>query len=109
MILILESNIRGGISSVMGDRFVKSHENRKHLYVEAINIYGHSMSQPLPFDEIKFDQDVKLEDILNTPDDSSIGYFIEVDLKYQDNIKNKTKHFPFAPLNKKTNLDNFNN
>ena len=59
------------------------------------------MSEPLPYDEIKFDRDIKLEDILNTPDDSDIGYVIEVDLKYPDNIKDKTKNFPFAPVNKK--------
>ena len=33
------------------------------------------MSQPLPHDEIKFDKKVKLEDILNTPDNSDIGFF----------------------------------
>ena len=77
------------------------------LYVDANNLYGHSMSESLPYDEIKFDNNGKLEDILNTPDDSDIGYFIEVDLKYSDNIKEKTKHFPFATLNKKINRDNF--
>ena len=41
----------------------------------------------LPYDEIKIDRDIKLEDIFNTPDDSDIGYFIEVDLKYPINIK----------------------
>ena len=66
------------------------------------------MSQYLPYDEIKFDNTVKLEDILNTPDDSDIGYFIELDLKYPDNKKEKTKNFPFAPMNKKINPDNFN-
>ena len=29
---------------------------------------------------------IKLDDILNTPDDSEIGYFVEVDLKYPDSI-----------------------
>ena len=66
------------------------------------------MSQSLPFDEIKFDQNVKLEDILITPDDSDIGYFIEVNLTYPDNIKEKTKYFPFAPVNKKINPAIFN-
>ena len=65
------------------------------------------MSQPLPYDEIKFDESVELEDILNTPDDSDIGYFIEVDLKYPDNLKVKTKNFPIAPVNKKINPDKF--
>ena len=73
MILLLENNIRGDISSVMGDRYVQSDENKKILYVDANNLYGHSMSQPLPIDELKFDNNVKLEDILNTPDDSNIG------------------------------------
>ena len=107
MILLIENNIRGGISSVMGDRYIKSDENKKILYADANILYGHSMSQPLPFDEIKFDQIVNLEDVLNTPDDSDIGYFIEVDLKYSDNIKEKTKNLPFAPLNKKNYPDIF--
>ena len=51
MILLLENNIRGGISSVMGDRYNQSDENKKILYTDANNLYGHSMSQPLPFDE----------------------------------------------------------
>ena len=65
------------------------------------------MSEPLPYDEIKFDNNVKLEDILNTPVDGDIGYFNEVDLTYPDNKNKKTKHFPFAPVNKKNNPDDF--
>ena len=67
--------------------------------MDANNPYGHSMSQPLPYDENKFDKIVKLEDILNTPDDSNIGYFIEVVSSYSYNKKEKTKHFPFATEN----------
>ena len=75
--------------------------------MDATNLYGHSMSQPLPYDEIKFDKNGKLEDTLNTPDNSDIGFFIEVDLTYPDNIKEKAKNFPIAPGNKKINPDNF--
>ena len=107
MILLLENDIRGGISSVMGDRYVQSDKNKKILYVDANNLYGHSMSQPLPFDELKFDNNIKLEDILNTPDDSNIGYFVEVDMAYPNNMKEKTKNFPFAPVNKKIDPDKF--
>ena len=107
MILLIENNIRGGISSVKGDRYIKSDGNKKILYIDANSLYGHSMSQPLPYDEIKFDVNVELEEILNTPDDSAIGYFVEVDLKWPDNIKEKTKNFPFAAVNKKINPDSF--
>ena len=108
MILLLENNIRGCVSSIMGDRYIKSDENKKILYINANNLYGHSMSEPLPYDEIKFNNNVKIADILNTPNDSDIGYFSEVDLIYPDNLKEKTKNFPFAPVNKKINPDNFN-
>ena len=66
MILLIENNIRGGISSVMGDRYVKSDENKKILYIDANNLYGYAMCQSLPYDEIKIIENYKLEDILNT-------------------------------------------
>ena len=81
MILLLENNIRGGISSVMGDRYVQSDDDKKILYIDAHNLYGWAMSESLPYDEIKFDTNVTSEKILNTLDDSDIGHFVEVDLK----------------------------
>ena len=114
LILLIENNIRGGISSVMGDRYVKSDENKKILCMDATNLYGYSMSQLLPYDEIKMwhghpDNNWNwIEEILNTPDDSEIGYFLEVDLKYPDKIKQKAKYFPFCPENKKINPNKYN-
>ena len=35
LILLIENNIRGGISSVMGDRYVKSDENIEIIYIDA--------------------------------------------------------------------------
>ena len=101
LILTLENNIRGGISSIMGDRYVQSDENKKILYVDANNLYGWAMTEHLTYDEIKFDRNVELEEILNTPDDSDFGYFIEVDLTYPDKIEQKTNNFSFAAENKK--------
>ena len=82
LILLFENNIPGGISSVMGDRYVKSDEIKNIIFINANNLYGHSMSQSLPYDEIKFDSKIFSKDILNTLDDSDIGYFVEVDLSY---------------------------
>ena len=61
------------------------------------NLHGHSMSQMLPYDEIVMwhgHPDLymdKLEEILNIPDDSDIGIFVEVDLGYPDNVKRKQR------------------
>ena len=43
------------------------------MYIHAYNSYGWAMSEFLPNDEIRFDKNVKLDDILNTSDDSDIG------------------------------------
>ena len=67
------------------------------------------MSQPLPFDKNKFERNVCTEDILNTPDNSDIGFLLEVDLRYHDIIRQKTKHFLFAPENKNISSDVFHN
>ena len=55
------------------------------------------MPKPLPHDEIKFGRNVCLKEILNTPDDSDIGYFLEVDSRKLDELRQTTKHFTFVP------------
>ena len=79
---------------------------RNKNLITILEFHGHSMSQVLPYDEIEMwlgHPDLylkKLEEFLNTPDDSDIGYLIEVDLNYPDNIQEKTKDFPFCTGNK---------
>ena len=115
LILLIENNIRGGISSVMGDRYVKSDENNKIINADATKLYGHSMSQMLPYDEVEMwlghpDKYWNwLDEILNTPDDSDIGYFLEVDLKYPDDIIEKADIFHFVQRIKKLILINIMN
>ena len=108
MILLLENNIRGGTGSVMVDSYVLSHNTKNIVYVDADNLYGQFLSQLLPYDEMKFDGNIILEAILNTPDDSGTDYCVEVDLKQQDETKEKTKNFPFCPENKISQKDKFN-
>ena len=114
LILTLENNICGGTSSVMGNGNVKSDDSKKILYIDATNLYAHSMSQVLRYDEIEMwhgHLDLymkKLEESLISTDDSDIGYFVEVDLKYPHNIKEKTKIFPFYPENKIIPKDQYN-
>ena len=55
MILLLENIIRGGTNSVMGDRYVKSDENKKIIYIDANILHEYAMSQSLPYADLKFD------------------------------------------------------
>ena len=57
LLLLPPNNIRGGIASLMGPRYIESDENTKLLYIDANNFYGWSMSHYLPtgdFKTIKF-------------------------------------------------------
>ena len=67
------------------------------------------MCESLPYDAIKFDKNFKSEEILNAPHDSDIGCFVEVDIKYLDEIKEKTKFFEFCPEKRISPQDKFNN
>ena len=100
LLLLLENKIRGGISSVTGDRHVQSDENKQILYIDANNLYGWAMSQYLPIGEFKklnFPEEYELEqiveDLLQIPDDNEYGYFIECDLEYPVEIKEKKLSF----------------
>ena len=55
--------------------------------MEATDLYGQSMSQLLPYDGLEMWHGHpnlymnNLEEIINTPDDSDIGYSVEVNLR----------------------------
>ena len=114
LLLLLENNIRGGISSVMGPRFIESNENTKLLYIDANNLYGWAMSQYLPtseFEKLDFPEEYELEQIVEDlrfiPDNNEYGYFIECDLEYPAEIKEKTENFPLCPYQTKADPNLF--
>ena len=59
-VLLLENINRRGISSVMGDRYVKSVDNKKINYIDATNLSGHSISQLSLYDEIEMWHGLKI-------------------------------------------------
>ena len=116
LFLLLENNIRGRISSVMGDRFVESNENKQILYIDANTLYGWAMSRYLPtgtFEKLHFPQQYELEqtvdDVRFIPDNNTYGFFIECDLEYPAEIKEKTENFPLCPYQSKADPECFSN
>ena len=72
-IVALENNISVDISNIMGDRYVLSDENKKIFYIDANKLYGWALTESVPYDDIKFDRNVELEDNLSTPGNGNIG------------------------------------
>jgi hypothetical protein len=108
MYAFFESGIRGGVASVM-TRFARA--NRPDMtsfdstaptsyisYLDKNNLYGDSMSQPLPING--FQWITKLPANL-TPEGK--GYVLEVDLDYPNELHKDHQSFPLAPEHKTVN------
>ena len=109
---MFESGIRGGISGVFGDRYIESDNNTVILHVDMNNLYGFAMLLYLPTGNFQIYENNSITEsfiikVLSTHDCSNTSYVIVVDLIYPDNIKYKSKNFPFCPENKTINPDNY--
>ena len=111
---MIEKSKRGGLvfsgskrSVEANNPLLKNYDKEKEtgylMYWDANALYAHAMSQSLPYQDLKF-SDVGLDEILKTPDDSEIGYIVEVDLSCEMETKEETeklhdylKEYPPAP------------
>ena len=68
-------------------------------YVDANNLYGHAMRQPLPTGDFRLLQPDEIADlnIMTVPTDSETGYILEVDLDYPDHLHDVHNDYPCAP------------
>ena len=107
--LFIEKGMRGGISMV-SKRYAKANNpkvegynsfkpNTHILYLDANNLYGWAMSQPLPTGGFQWvdDCDGLAEAITEHPADSNEGFILEVDLKYPEELHNAHNTYPLAP------------
>ena len=80
------------------EKFVQQKKSENYLlYLDANNLYGWAMSQFLPHDEVKLNDEVHLEHVLATSDDAKEGYIVECDLTFPIELHDKFKEFPPCP------------
>ena len=107
---IMERQKKGGLTFVGAKRHVKANnkymenydpnkESNYIMYLDANNLYGWAMSQFLPYDDVKINTEITIDEILNTPDENETGYVIECDSHFPKEIHEKLKQFPPAPEN----------
>ena len=110
MLLTVEEGIRGGIchsvhryakaNNKYVDNYDESKESLYIQYLDANNLYGWAMSQKLPINNFKWLKDVSRineEFIKNYNENSSKGYFFEVDVKYPKKLHDSHSDLPFLP------------
>ena len=66
-------------------------------YLDMNNLYGWSMREYLPDDRFKWLINIDQCDIMSNNDNTSIGYFLEVDLEYPEELHEGHNDFPLAP------------
>ena len=98
MFLMVEKRIRDGICHSIyryvkaNNKYMKNYYKNKEpsylKYWEVNNLYGWAMSQKLPVNE---------DNIKKCDEYNDIGYFIEADVKYHENVHNLHNDLPFLP------------
>ena len=105
MLLMFEREIRGGITQVvhkyaaannpyMGDKFDPNEDTTYLQYLDANNLYGWAMSQPLPTGGFKW-VDINLNEISKLATRTDKGYLLEVDVSYPKKLHDKHNDLPF--------------
>ena len=105
MLLMFERGIRGGITQAvrkyasannkyMGDRFKPKSESSYLQYLDANNLYGWAISQPLPTGGFKW-VDVNPNKISELATRTDKGYVLEVDVSYPKVLHNQHNDLPF--------------
>ena len=63
------------------------------------NLYGSAMSEYLPYEGFKWLKNVDKSDVMSIYEKSPMGYLLEVDLKYSDQLHELHNDYPLAPEN----------
>ena len=105
--LFIEKGLRGGISYI-AKRYAKA--NNKYMndydpekpstfitYLDKNNLYGWSMSEYLPYEKFEWLENIDKFDVMSINEKNDIGYFLEVDLKYPDELHKLHNDYPLAP------------
>ena len=119
MYTFFERGIRGGMTFVnkhLVRNKIITHDNTEltqHLaYIDENNLYGHSLSMPLPHSEFSWVEDLSdftRDFILSLDEEGDWGYTFEVDLGYPQHLHRSTADFPLAPESGEITHDMFSN
>ena len=106
MHLFMEKGLRGGLCMV-SKRVAKANNpqcpdydsskpNSWIMYLDANNLYGWAMMQPLPVGGFQWIIP-ELDEVLATPDAAAEGYILEVDLEYPEQLHDRHSDYTLAP------------
>ena len=129
MFCMLEQGIRGGLSVVSKHYTNASNyytnpekyscpdsEGSRYIYLlDANGLYSWAMTQPLPYGDFKWEEDIQLLEKMfsQSPtscwpaDDGDRGYILTVDLEYPSELHDYTAAYPLAPAHESVSLQDY--
>ena len=99
MHFFIEKGIRGVIPyicKIIEDCDINKKKKKSIMYWDTNNLYGWGMNQPLPYGGFDWLREKEINDFcLNSiSENSSIGYFLEVDLEYRNLLHDYHNDYP---------------
>ena len=96
--MFFEQGMRGGVSYI-NKRYSEASKNKHILYLDMNNLYGHAMSQYLPYANFKWVKNINEieQKLMKIKSNSSTEYVLEVDLEYPKNLYYEHNDYPLAP------------
>ena len=102
--LFIEKGLRGGISYIAkryakaNNKYMKDYDPKKPskfiTYLDMNHLYGWAMSGYLPYGGFKWLKNVEGFDVNSISEESPIGYILEVDLEYPDELHELHNDYP---------------
>ena len=104
--LFIEKGLRGGIFYIAkryakaNNKYLKDYDPKKPSifisYLDMNKLYGWAMSEYLPCGSFSWLTNIDKFDIMSISEKSPIGYFLEIDLEYPDELHELHNDFPLA-------------
>ena len=66
-------------------------------YLDKNNLYGWAMSEYLPYEKFEWVKNVDELDVMSINKKRGVGYFLEVDLEYPNELHELHNDYPLAP------------
>ena len=107
--IFIEKGMKGGVSyfnkkcSKTNNEYCSDYDSKKPekyiTYLDMNNLYGYAMSQYLPYANFKWVKNINEieQKLMKIKSNNSIGYILEVDLEYTQNLHNEHSDYPLAP------------
>ncbi|XP_033725181.1 DNA polymerase-like [Pecten maximus] len=105
MYLFFENGVRGGVSMISNkyaqannpyipETYDLSQPHSYIMYTDCNNLYGKAMSEPLPIGGFRWVDNPQTFDITKVSKHGDLGYVLEVDLEYPDELHDSHSDYP---------------